>query len=69
MPQYLIKAGESFRDSDGSIKTGGQTIELDEQMAALHRDKLVETRAVSSTVDATASAVDATAAPATAVAQ
>lgn len=41
MPQYKIRPGESFRDSDGSIKGGGETIELCDEMAAVHRDKIV----------------------------
>lgn len=37
---YKIKGGCSFRDSDGSIKTGGEFIELDDETAELHKDKL-----------------------------
>ena len=40
MPHYRIRQGESFRDSDGTIKTGGHTIELPDDMAALHLDKV-----------------------------
>ena len=38
--KYRIKPGASFRDSDDSIKTGGQTIELSQDVAALHADKV-----------------------------
>ena len=40
MPQFKIRPGESFLDSDGSVKTGGQLIELDADMAKAHRDKI-----------------------------
>lgn len=40
MPKYKIRPGESFRDSDGSIKGGGETIELCDEMAAVHRDRI-----------------------------
>lgn len=40
MALYLILPGESFKDSDGTIKSGGDVIELDPAMAAHHRDKL-----------------------------
>jgi hypothetical protein len=38
--KFRIKPGASFRDSDDSIKTGGQTIELPPDMAAQHADKV-----------------------------
>lgn len=34
--KYKIRDGESFRDSDGTIKTGGQLIDLDTSMAQVH---------------------------------
>lgn len=37
---YKIKGGHSFRDADGSVKTGGQFIELDDDTAETHDDKL-----------------------------
>ncbi|MEN6302484.1 MAG: hypothetical protein ABFD96_07145 [Armatimonadia bacterium] len=37
--QYRIKPGASFRDGD-TVKTGGDHIELDLDMARLHRDKI-----------------------------
>ena len=40
MPQFKVRPGEQFKDADGSIKAGGDTIELDAEMAALHRDKV-----------------------------
>lgn len=39
--QYRIKPGASFRDGD-TVKTGGELIELDLDMARLHRDKVEE---------------------------
>jgi hypothetical protein len=39
--QYRIKPGASFRDGD-TVKTGGDLIELDLDMARLHRDKVEE---------------------------
>lgn len=40
MPHYRIKPGASFRDSDGSVKGGGQLIELGEDIALANADKL-----------------------------
>lgn len=40
MPLYRITDG-SFRDSDGSTKGPGDTIDLDADMARQHRDKVV----------------------------
>jgi hypothetical protein len=40
---YTIRAGASFCVEGGmalEIRTGGQTIELDDDVAALHADKL-----------------------------
>lgn len=39
MATYRIKPGASFRDGD-TIKVGGDHIELDLDMAILHRDKI-----------------------------
>lgn len=39
MPHYRITAG-SFRDTDNSIKTAGDTIELPPEVAAAHADKV-----------------------------
>jgi|APMI01.1.fsa_nt_gi hypothetical protein len=39
MAMYRIKSGASFRDGD-VIKVGGDLIELDLDMAILHRDKI-----------------------------
>lgn len=40
MPLYTIRPGHSFREADGSVKSGGQTIELGEDIAELHADKV-----------------------------
>lgn len=40
MPNYTIKVGYSFRLPDGTLKTGGDQIELDEATAARHSEKL-----------------------------
>lgn len=40
MPQYRIIGGYSFIDTDGSLKTGGQLIQLDADLAALHTGKV-----------------------------
>lgn len=40
MPHYRILPGASFRDVDGTVKTGGESIELPEDLAAQHADKL-----------------------------
>jgi hypothetical protein len=37
---YRIKPGYSFRDSDDSLKTGGELIELSPDVAAQHADKV-----------------------------
>lgn len=39
MAMYRIKSGASFRDGD-VIKVGGDLLELDLDMAILHRDKI-----------------------------
>lgn len=39
MPKYRILSGHSFRDGD-KLKIGGDTIELDADMAALHVSKI-----------------------------
>lgn len=38
--KYRIKPGHSFRDSDNTIKTGGDQIELDDEAAKAHADKV-----------------------------
>lgn len=38
--KYQIRPGESFRDSDDTVKGGGQLIELCDEMAVVHRDKI-----------------------------
>lgn len=40
MPKYKILPGHSFRDSDDSVKSGGDDIELSEEFAAQHADKV-----------------------------
>ncbi|MEY8688328.1 MAG: hypothetical protein AB9M53_00430 [Leptothrix sp. (in: b-proteobacteria)] len=40
MPHYRILPGASFRDSDGSVKTAGELIDLGDDLAALHADKV-----------------------------
>lgn len=35
-----IKPGYTFVDSDGSLKSGGQMIALDDEIAQAHREKL-----------------------------
>jgi hypothetical protein len=37
---YIINPGHSFLDSDGSTKTGGDTIALADDVAAAQRDKV-----------------------------
>jgi hypothetical protein len=49
--KYKILPGNSFRDTDGSVKTGGELIDLDEDAARIHADK-VEPVAVASSPDA-----------------
>lgn len=39
---FKILDGANFRDTDGSIKTAGDTIELDADFAAQHHDKVVK---------------------------
>jgi hypothetical protein len=38
--RYTINPGHGFLDGDGSVKSGGQTIELSDEAAAAHRDKV-----------------------------
>lgn len=38
--KYRILPGHSFRDSDNTVKTGGDTIELSEDVAKAHADKV-----------------------------
>ena len=38
--KYTINGGFSFLDSDGSTKTGGDTIELSDDVAAAHSEKV-----------------------------
>lgn len=40
--KYRILPGHSFRDSDNTVKTGGDTIELSEDVAKAHADKVEE---------------------------
>lgn len=40
MPHYRIIGGHSFIDTDGSLKTGGDLIQLDTDLAALHAGKV-----------------------------
>jgi hypothetical protein len=40
MPTYRIRSGFRFLDSDNSIKTGGDLIELGIDVAAAHPEKL-----------------------------
>ena len=40
MAQYKIRFGESFKQPDGTTLAGGDTIELDDAMAAIHRAKI-----------------------------
>lgn len=37
---YQIKPGFSFLDSDGQAKTGGQCIDLSDEAAVLHAEKI-----------------------------
>ena len=37
---YKIKPGYSFLDADGSTKTGGESIDLGDEFAATHADKV-----------------------------
>ena len=36
MSRYRILPGHTFRDADSTVKTGGETIELDADVAAAH---------------------------------
>ena len=38
--KYTINPGYSFLDSDGTVKTGGQTIGLSEDVAKAHAEKV-----------------------------
>ena len=38
--KYIIQPGHSFVDSDGTVKTGGQVIELSDDVARTHADKV-----------------------------
>jgi hypothetical protein len=38
--KYTVNPGQSFLDSDGSVKDGGKTIELPDDVAAANRDKV-----------------------------
>lgn len=38
--RYTINPGYSFLDDDGSTKTGGDTIDLSDESAAQHREKV-----------------------------
>jgi hypothetical protein len=38
--QYRIKTGYSFRDTDNSVKTGGDSIDLDAEAALAHAEKV-----------------------------
>lgn len=38
--QYRIRPGYSFRDSDESVKTAGDTIELADDVAAANAEKI-----------------------------
>lgn len=40
MSKYRINPGYSFRDVDGSIKAGGETIELSDDVAEAHAEKV-----------------------------
>ncbi len=48
--KYRINPGHSFLDSDGSTKTGGDTIDLSDDVAQQHRDKVT---ALSEAISAT----------------
>jgi hypothetical protein len=37
---YTIRSGCSFRRDDGSLATGGDTIELEDDVASAHAEKL-----------------------------
>lgn len=40
MKTYTIRTGASFRVSDTRLLTGGETVELEDDVAAAHADKL-----------------------------
>ena len=40
MPLYRILPGHSFQQHDGTVLTGGQTIELNPDVAADHRHRV-----------------------------
>jgi hypothetical protein len=45
MKTYTIRDGFSFRMDDNSVKTGGDTIDLDDDVAAMHLHKLEQVTA------------------------
>jgi hypothetical protein len=51
---YLIRAGAAFVLADGSRATGGQLIELDDDVAQAHADKLEPVQEVPEPVQAPA---------------
>lgn len=40
MPRYKIRAPHTFVEPDGTLKSGGQEIELGEDVAKTHADKV-----------------------------
>jgi hypothetical protein len=53
--KYIIRSGCSFRLDDGSLATGGEVIELEDDVATAHADK-VEPVPVEPALDGTAPA-------------
>ena len=50
--KYTINPGYSFLDSDGTVKTGGDTIEVSDDEAKSHAEKLVALPEIAATVAA-----------------
>ena len=40
MRAYVIRSGCRFRTADGQVKSAGEVIELDDDVAQVHADKL-----------------------------
>jgi hypothetical protein len=56
--RYIINPGESFRDSDGTVKAGGDEIELDDDMARVHAGKVTPMPVPAAPLDQPAAAAE-----------
>lgn len=52
MRAYLIRSGCRFRTADGQVKSAGDVIELDDDVAQVHADKLEPVQAEPDTPEA-----------------